>query len=130
MIKNNNATWPIFLAASALMACSACSSMKTPVTAEVAVSNAAVANAANSGAPELAAMEMNAAREKMGRANLALAAKDYKLASDLAGQAQADATLAQAKANSAKAQAAAQALQDDLRIMREELARANKTPAQ
>jgi hypothetical protein len=103
-----------------------CSSMKTPVTAEVAVSNAAVDNAAVAGGTEFAPVEMNSAREKMALANKAMVAKDYKLASDLATQAQADAKLAQAKANSAKAQKAANALQDDIRILREELERANK----
>ena len=46
-------------------------------------------------------------------------------AMDLATQAQADAKLAQSKANSAKAQTAADALQDDIRVLREELNRAN-----
>jgi hypothetical protein len=50
-------------------------------------------------------------------------AKDYKLARDMANQAQADAKLAQGKADSAKAQAAADALQEDIRVMREELER-------
>jgi hypothetical protein len=53
-------------------------------------------------------------------------AKDYELAMDLTAQAQADAKLAQSKANSAKAQAAADALQDDIRVLREELERTNK----
>lgn len=102
-----------------------CSSMKTPATAEVAVSKAAVDNAAVAGGTEFAPVEMNAAREKMAQANKAMQAKDYKLASELATQAQADAKLAQAKANSAKAEKAANALQDDIRILREELERAN-----
>lgn len=108
-----------------LLVC-ACSSMKTPATADVAVSKAAVENAAGAGGTEFAPVEMSSARDKMALANKAMAAKDYKLAADLAGQAQADAKLAQAKANSAKAQAAADALQDDIRILREELARTNK----
>ena len=103
-----------------------CTSMKTPATADVAVSRAAVANAAGVGAGELAPAEMTSAREKMQRANAALAAKDYKQARDLAAQAQADAQLAQSKANSAKASAAAQALNEDIRLMREELDRANQ----
>lgn len=103
-----------------------CSSMKTPATASVAVSNAAVANAAGAGAAEFAPVEMNAAREKMARANKAMADKDYELANDLANQAQADAKLAQSKAGSAKAQVAANALQDDLRVLREELDRTSK----
>jgi hypothetical protein len=66
---------------------------------------------------------MNAAREKLAQANQAMASKDYKRAADLASAAQADAKLAQAKANSAKAQTAAAALQDDIRVLREELNR-------
>ena len=53
-------------------------------------------------------------------------AKDYKLANDLAMQAQADARLAQGKADSAKAKTAADALQDDIRVLREELERSSK----
>ncbi|MBC7859086.1 MAG: DUF4398 domain-containing protein [Burkholderiaceae bacterium] len=112
--------------AAALTLMVGCTSMKTPATADVAVSRAAVANAASAGGGELAPAEMTSAREKMQRANAALAAKDYKLARDLAAQAQADAQLAQSKANSAKATAAAQALSEDIRLMREELDRANK----
>jgi hypothetical protein len=61
----------------------------------------------------------------MLRANAALAAKDYKLARELAVQAQADAKLAQSKANSSKATAAADALNEDLRVLRQEVDRAN-----
>lgn len=108
-----------------LVALTGCSSMKTPATADVAVSKAAVDNAVGAGGAEFAPIEMNAAREKMRLANAAMAAKDYPLAIELANQAQVDAKLAQSKANSAKAQAAADALQEDIRIMREEFNRAN-----
>ena len=103
-----------------------CTSLKTPATADVAVSKAAVDNAAGAGAMEFAPLEMAAAREKMVRANKAMADKDYQLARDLAAQAQADAKLAQGKANSAKAQTAADALQDDIRVLRDELDRSSK----
>ena len=83
--------------------------MKAPATADVAVSKAAVDNAAGAGGTEFAPMEMSAAREKLVLANAAMKAKDYKLASDLANQAQVDAKLAQSKANSAKAQTPAKA---------------------
>ena len=110
----------------ALLALSACTSpQKAPATADVAVSKNAVENAVSAGAADLAPAEINAAREKMMRANAALAAKDYTLARDLATQAQADAKLAQSKANSAKAQAAAAALDADLRVLRSEVERAN-----
>ncbi len=103
-----------------------CASQKTPATADVAVSKAAVDNAAGAGGAEFAPVEMNSAREKMALANKAMADKDYKKARDLATQAEADAKLAQGKANSAKAQATANALQDNVRILREELDRTGK----
>lgn len=102
------------------------SSMKAPATADVAVSKAEVENASTAGGAEFAPVEMASAREKMALANKALAAKDYKLASELAAQAEVDAKLAKSKANSSKAQATAAALQEDLRVLREELNRNNK----
>lgn len=111
----------------ALLVLAGCASQKTPATADVAVSRAAVDSATSAGAAELAPAEMRSAREKMLRANQALAAKDYQAARDLANQAQADARLAQSKANSAKATAAADALQENIRVLREELDRANTT---
>jgi len=104
------------------------SPQKAPATADVAVSRNAVENAVSAGAAELAPAEITVARDKMMRANQALAAKDYKLARELAIQAQADAKLAQSKANSAKATAASNALNEDLRVLREEVERANSTP--
>jgi hypothetical protein len=100
--------------------------MKTPATADVAVSREAVSNAADAGAGQYAPMELKSAQDKVAAANKALVAKDYALAQDLATQAHADAKLAQSKANSAKASAAADAVQDDVRVLREELRRANK----
>lgn len=102
-----------------------CTSLKTPATADVAVSQAAVENASGAGGTQFAPMEMAAAREKLAQANKAMVDKNYKLAVDLAAQAQADAKLAQSKANSAKAQAAANALQDDINVLRSELQRSN-----
>lgn len=111
------------LCGSLLLALAGCASEKAPATADVAVSKAAVDSAVSAGASELAPEEITAARAKMLRASQALAAKDYALARDLATQAQADARLAQSKANSAKATAAANALQEDLRVLREEVDR-------
>lgn len=107
----------------AALALTGCASMKTPATASVAVSQAAVDNAAGAGGAEFAPVDMAAAREKIAAANRAMADKDYKLANELALQAGADAKLAQGKAGSAKAQTAADALQEDIRILREELER-------
>ena len=112
-------------ALAAVLGLAACASQKAPATADVAVSRNAVANAVQAGAAELAPAEITAARAKMLRASEALAAKDYRLARELAMQAQADAQLAQSKANSAKATAASNALNEDLRVLRQEVDRAN-----
>ena len=125
-MTKNTKQWLAVLGGAAMVLMVGCTSMKTPATADVAVSKAAVDNAAGAGGAEFAPAEMNSAREKLALANKAMEAKDYKLAADLANQAQADAKLAQGKANSAKAQAAANALQDNIRVLREELDRNNK----
>ena len=126
-MMNKNARYgALALCGAALMLAVGCTSLKTPATADVAVSRAAVDNAAGAGGTQFAPMEMASAREKMARANKAMADKDYELAMNLAAQAQADAKLAQSKANSAKAQAAANALQDDINVLRSELERTNK----
>jgi hypothetical protein len=125
MTTQSRLRFAALLSLSALMA-AGCSSMKTPATASVAVSTAAVDNAAGAGGAEFAPVEMSSARNKIALANKAMAAKDYKLANDLATQAEADAKLAQGKADSAKAKTAADALQDDIRVLREELARTSK----
>lgn len=122
-MKKNTRAGLAVLSAAALVLAVGCSSLKTPATADVAVSNAAVANAAGAGGAQYAPLEMTAAREKLALANKAMLAKDYKLAIELANQAQADAKLAQSKASSVKAQAAADVLQDDIRVLREELDR-------
>lgn len=125
-MTTNSRTLAATLIGVALVITAGCTSLKTPATADVAVSKAAVENAAGAGGAEFAPVEMMAARDKLALANKAMAAKDYKLAINLAAQAQADATLARSKANSAKAQTAADALQDDIRVLREELERNNK----
>lgn len=103
-----------------------CSSMKTPATADVAVSKAAVDSAASAGGAQYAPLEMRSAREKLDKAKKALADKEYELAANLANQAEADAKLAQSKAGSAKATVAADAIDDDIRVLREELNRTRK----
>lgn len=113
----------VMAVAAALVLAGCASKEKAPATADVAVSKNAVETAASVGASEYAPAEMMAARDKMQRASAALAAKDYETARDLAQQAAADAKLAQSKANSAKATAAANALQEDIRVLREEVER-------
>jgi hypothetical protein len=130
MTTTLNHRFQLLCCTAALLGLAACASDKTPATADVAVSRAAVANATSAGAADLAPAEMQSAREKLMRANQALAAKDYKTAQDLATQASADAQLAQSKANSAKATAAADELQQSIRVLRDELNRSNATTQQ
>jgi hypothetical protein len=126
MTMKMNVSLKLVAGAAALVALAACSSpQKAPAAADVAVSRNAVDNAVQAGAGTLAPDEITMAREKMLKANQALAAKDYKLARELAMQAEADAKLAQSKANSAKATAAANALDADLRALRQEVDRNN-----
>lgn len=126
-MTSNSTQWRMVSYAIAVLLTAGCSSsLKTPATADVAVSTAAVADAAGAGGAEFAPIDMKSARDKLDLAKKAMADKDYKLASEMANEAQADAKLAQAKANSAKAQKAAQALQDDIRLLRDEVGRANK----
>lgn len=114
-------------AAALLVQLGGCASQKTPATADVAVSRAALESAASAGAAEVAPAEMQAAQDKLMRANQALAARDYRSAADWANQAEADARLAQSKANSAKAAQAAEEVQRSIQALREELSR-NTTP--
>src|SRR5471032_2065508 len=107
-----------------------CASDKTPATADVAVSRATVDSATSSGAAELAPAELTSARDKMMKANQALAAKDYKAAKEWADLAAADAQLAQSKANTAKATSAANEVQQSVNAMRDELNRSNANQQQ
>lgn len=124
---NRKVSIKLIAGSAVLLGLAACASpQKAPATAEVAVSRNAVENAVQAGAGTLAPDEITMAREKMLKANQALAAKDYKLARELAVQAEADAKLAQSKANSEKANAASAALNADLRALRQEVDRANQ----
>ena len=109
-------------APAAILVLAACAGTPPP-TAQLAVSTAAVANATAAGSTELAPVEMTTARQKLDRANLAMAAKDYPLALALAQQSQVDAQLAETKARSTQAGKAAAVLQEASRVLREEIAR-------
>jgi hypothetical protein len=105
----------------------ACASTPPP-TEQLAVTNAAVARAAGAGGPEYAPAEMGLAREKLNRANVAIAAKDNDRALALLQQSQLDAQLAEAKAEATKAQKAADALAQSSQALREEMARKTNQP--
>jgi len=100
----------------------ACASTPPP-TDQIAVSKVAVANAVSAGGAEYAPVELRSAQDKLDAANRSMAKKDYDDARVYAEQAQADARLAETKAESAKARKSAAVMQDDIRVLREELAR-------
>jgi hypothetical protein len=62
----------------------------------------------------------------MTAAEKAMAAENYVLAQDLAEQAEVDAKLATAMSRSVKAQKAADAVQEDSRVLRKEIDRKTK----
>ncbi len=102
-----------------------CASIPPP-TEQMAVSKSAISNAASAGGGEYAPVEMRSAQDKMERASRAMAKEDYEDARWLAEEAQADARLAEKKAESAKARKAAVVMQDDIRVLREEINRNSK----
>jgi len=99
-----------------------CASIPPP-TEQMAVSKVALSNASSAEGNEFAPLQLQSAMAKMDGAERAMAAEDYVLARQLAEQAQVDAQLAAATARSAKAQKAASALQEDNRVLRQEIDR-------
>ena len=67
----------------ATLALAACAGTPAP-SAQLAVSTAALTSAAAAGGGEAAPLEMRLARDKLARANLAMASKDYDVARSLA----------------------------------------------
>jgi hypothetical protein len=114
---------PTVLCGLAVVLTVGCSSLKNPATTDIAVTNAAVESAVAAGGSQFAPVEMNTARTKLARARQAFDASDYERAMGLSDQSRADAKLAQGKANSAKARAAADALEDGIQILRNEIKR-------
>lgn len=104
---------------------SACASIPAPIE-QVAVSNEAVKNANRAGTNEYAPVQTKSAMEKMTSANRAMQAEKYVLARQLAEQAQVDAQLALEMTRAAKAQKAADALQEDNSVLRQEIDRKTK----
>lgn len=101
---------------------SGCATIPAP-TEQMAVSKVAVSNASSAGGNEYAPLQLKAAMEKMDAAERAMAEENYLIARQLAEQAQVDAQLAAATARSVKAQKAVEALQEDNRVLRQELDR-------
>jgi hypothetical protein len=89
----------------------------------MAVSKTAVNDAISAGSNEFAPRQLRIAMEKMNAAERAMVDEDYLRAWQLAEQVQVDAQLAALSARSAKAQKAAYTLQEDNRILQQEIER-------
>ena len=103
---------PLWAALAAALALGACSGTPAP-REEMAVAKTTVDRVTT--APDTAAaapVELQAARDKLSRAERAMADKDYDQARRLAEQAQADARLAEAKAQATRSERAVNELQD------------------
>ncbi|MDP2144753.1 MAG: DUF4398 domain-containing protein [Gallionella sp.] len=92
-------------------------------TEQMAVARAAVNNASSAGGNEFAPLQLKSAMEKMDWAERAMGEKNYARAKLLAEEALVDAKLAETTARAAKAKKAADALQEDNRVLRKELDR-------
>lgn len=113
----------VSVAAVILMA--GCASVPPPIE-QMAVSRAALNNANSAGANEFAPVQLKSAMDKMQAAEQAMTAQDYPLARQLAEEAEVDAKLAGLTARSVKAQKAAEAVQEDSRVLRKEIDRKTK----
>jgi len=114
---------PLAAAACIATALAACAS--TPVPYEkIAVAKASLQRAEQSGAPELAPVEMATARDKLSRAEKAVANNETQPATLLAEQANIDAELAEATAVEHKSHQAATEFDASMQALRQESARA------
>src|SRR5487761_2256245 len=109
----------------AVILISGCASVPPPIE-QMAVSRAALNNANSAGANEFAPVQLKSAMDKMQGAEQAMTAEHYQLASQLAEEAEVDAKLAGLISRSIKAQKAAEAIQEDSRVLRNEIDRKTK----
>jgi predicted Zn-dependent protease with MMP-like domain len=107
--------------ASAMLLLAGCAS-EPPPREQLAVSRAAVERVAGPAAAE-APDDVAAARDKINRANVAMASKDYVLARQLAEQAEADAALAEARARSQRSSDALGEVRKSIQLLRTELSK-------
>ncbi len=110
------------MAALAVLTLGGCASTGDMPREEMAVARAAVDRAAGPAGAD-APIEVSQAREKLERANAAVARKDYDVARRLAQQAEVDANLAEAKSHSARSDRALLEVREGIRQLRAEIAR-------
>lgn len=87
----------------------------------LAVGQSSIEAAQTAGAGETAPVELNRAREKMSKAQMAMQKKDYLLARRLANEAIADAQVARSKANATRSVRAADEISASLKTLRDQL---------
>lgn len=121
-LKSNRMMNRIGLAMAASLLMAGCASTQAPVE-QMALSRSAVSNAMSAGGNEYAPIQFKSANDKLDAAEKAMANQNYDLAKQLAEQAEVDAKVADSMARSAKAQKAADALQEDIRVLRHEIER-------
>ncbi|MBD1400593.1 DUF4398 domain-containing protein [Pelovirga terrestris] len=90
---------------------------------EVTLATQSIVQAESSGAVEFAPLELQAARDKLNQAKLAMDKKEHVVARRLADEAMVDANLAEAKARSAKSQKVVEELKESIRILQQEMNR-------
>ena len=106
----------------ALVTLSGCASTGDMPREHLAVSRAAVDRATGPAGAD-APVEVSQARDKLERANAAVARKDYDDARRLAEQAEVDANLAEAKSHSVRANRALVEVREGIRQLRDEIGR-------
>lgn len=119
----SHARLPLYAAASLALGLLAGCAMTPPPSQQMAVSRAAVESARAAGGNQYAPVELQQAMNKLDAAEQAMAREDYAEAKKLAEQAEVDARLASATAHSAKAQRASAAVEEDIRVLRQEIDR-------
>jgi hypothetical protein len=93
---------------------------------KIAVAKASLQHAEQSGAPQLAPVELATARDKLARAEKALADHDLKTASAMAEQANIDAQVAEASAVQQHSHAAAAEFDTSMQALRSESMRSTQ----
>lgn len=101
----------------------ACATRPPPPTLQVSEAQAAVESAVRAGAPAVAPTELAMARDKLMRAQTSMQAGQHERAKMLAEAALVDARLAEARTRQVQAAKAAVTVQDDSRVLRQEIDR-------
>lgn len=97
-----------------------CAGGGSPPTAELAAAQTRLSDAEHAGALQYAPVPYNSARQHLAQAQAAVQHEDYQAAARFAGEAEADAHLAQVTTQAAHAEQAAAAVKQDTSTLRQE----------